>query len=150
MIWIFEQIKNLANSFINLNEKKKKEIAVFSLYFIVLFMIILYEFEFSTGPIRIFKPHSDEFNDLLYLLVTGNLRYVMCILDDIKYNVFFLFIDSIHLFFNDTMYLNIENSLLDLNLFMLKNSSSDINHYLQIKDIENTLKFDLLMYECTN
>jgi len=150
MIWIFEQIKNLANSFINLNEKRKKEITIFTVYFIVIFMTILYEFESSTGPIRIFKPHGDEFNDILYLFVTGNFKYVMYILDYIKYNLIFLFVDSINLFFNETMYFNIESSLLDLNLFMLKNGTNDIEQYLRIKDIENTLKFDLLMYEFTN
>ena len=150
MIWMFEQIKNLVNSFINLNEKRKKEITIFTLYFIIIFMIILYELEFSTGPIRIFKPHGDDFNDMLYLLVIGNIKYVLYILDYIKYNLIFLFIDSVHLFFNQSVYIDIENSLLELNLFVQKNGSNDIKHYLLIKDIENTLKLDLLMYEFTN
>jgi hypothetical protein len=113
-------------------------------------MTILYEFEFSTGPIRIFKPRGDEFSDLLYLFVTGNITYVLYILDYIKYNLIFLFLDSIHLFFNNTIQINMENSLLDLNIFMQKYGSNDIQQYLLLKNIENTLKFDLLMYEFTN
>lgn len=113
-------------------------------------MAILYEFEFSTGPIKIFNHHGDELNDLLYLLVTGNFKYILYILDYIKYNLIFFIFDLFHLFFNDSIIIDLENSLLDLNIFMLKNGTNDIPQYLNIKNMENTLKFDLMMYEFTN
>ena len=98
MIQFIERVKNLFNSFINMEDKKKqKEIIIFLVYFIIIITAVLSEYQFSTKTIRMFRPLGTDFKELLHILVTGHFTYIVYMLDYIKYDLIFLFIDTINL-----------------------------------------------------
>jgi hypothetical protein len=151
MIKLIERVKNLINSFINMEDKKKKkEMTIFFVYFTLVIIAVLSEYQFSTKTIRIFRPLGNDFNELLHLAITGNTIYIVYLLDFIKYNIIFLFIDLFNLFFDSSVNINIEKTLLELNLFFQTNGYENVSKFLIIKGIEDALSLELFYFNYFN
>lgn len=144
---LFKRIKDLFNSFINMKDKKKqREIIMFLVYFTIIIVSIILEYDFSTKTVRMFKPLGNDFDDFLHVIVTGNFMYSIYILDFIKYNLLFSLFDCIGLFFNDLNVLNLDRSILELRFFFEKNGAENIDDFMVYKSVEWTFDWELFKY----
>jgi hypothetical protein len=65
----------------------------------------------------LFRPAGNIFENLPHIMIGGNIMYTLSFLDQIKYNLIPFLFDIVYLFVNNTIIIDIENSLFDLNLF---------------------------------
>lgn len=148
---IFERIKSLVNSFINMEDKKKqREMIMFFVYFTIIIVSVVSEYDFSTKTVRMFKPLGNDFDDFIHVIMTGNFLYSLYILDFIKYNLIFLFIDCINVFFNDLVTFNIDKSLLELRFFFKKSGAESIQEFMTHKNVETIFNLELFRYNYFN
>ena len=148
MIRIFENIKNLANSFINMSDKKKqREVIMVFIYLFTAVMVIFSDQIFSIKTTTIFRPVGNVFENLPHIIIGGNLVYSFCFLDYIKYNLISFLFDISYLFVNNNVILDIENTLFDLNLFFWKNGSENILIYVTNKYTEILYEYDVFCYK---
>lgn len=148
MIRIFEKFKNLANSFIKMNDKKKqREIIIVFIYLFVALITIFFDQIFSMKTTTIFRPAGNIFENLPHIIIGGNFLYSICFLDYIKYNLISFFLDILYIFINNSIILDLEKSLFDLNLFFWKNGSENILDYITIKYTEISYIYDVFYYK---
>jgi hypothetical protein len=68
-----EKLKNLINSFINMEDKKKQKEMVFSLVaFIIVLSVIFSTYEFSKKTLSYIYPAGNNFDNLYYLILSFN------------------------------------------------------------------------------
>lgn len=148
MIRIFENIKNLANSFINMSDKKKqREIIIIFIYLFIALITIFFDQIFSMKTTTIFRPAGNVFENLPHIIIGGNFLYSIYFLDYIKYNLITFFLDVLYLFINNNIILDLEKSLFDLNLFFWKNGSENILDFITIKYTEISYNYDIFCYK---
>lgn len=135
-----EKLKNLINSFINMEDKKKQKEMVFSLVaFIIVLSVIFSTYEFSKKTLSYIYPAGNNFDNLYYLILSFNWTYSYYMLDLLKYNLIFFFSDLILLFFKNTFLIDLESILFNLNNLMLTHGMENISDYLLLKSNENKL-----------
>lgn len=148
MIWIFENIKNLANYFFKMSDKKKqREIKIIFVYLFIALITIFFDQIFSMKTTTIFRPAGNVFENLPQIIIGGNFLYSIYFLDYIKYNLITFFLDILYLFINNNIILDLEKSLFDLNLFFWKNGSENILDYITIKYTEISYNYDIFCYK---
>jgi hypothetical protein len=148
MIRIFESIKNLAYSFINMSDKKKqREIVMVLVYLITAITMIFSDQIFSIKTTTLFRPAGNVFENLPHSIIGGNIVYSFYFLDFIKYNLISFFFEMSQFFINSNIIVDIENSLFDLNLFFWKNGCENIFLYTSNKYAEALYEYDIFCYK---
>lgn len=148
MIRIFESIKNLTYSFINMDDKKKqREIIMVLVYLITAIIMIFSDQIFSIKTTTLFRPAGNIFENLPHAIIGGNLVYSFCFLDYTKYNLISFLFEIIQLFINSDIVIDVENSLFDLNLFFWKNGYENILLFITNKYTEALYEYDMFRYK---
>lgn len=134
MIRIFENIKNLLNSFINMSDKKKqREIIFIFIYVTTALLIIFYNEIFGEKTTTFLRPAGNIFENLLHIIVGGNIVYSYCVLDRIKFDLIYFFSDIIYLYINDSIIIDLENKLFKLNRYFWRNGFENISTFVDRK-----------------
>lgn len=148
MMRIFEKFKNWVNSFINMEDKKKqKEIIIVIVYITTAMVVIFWDQIFSMKTTTIFRPAGNKFENLLHIIVGGNFIYSFFFLDFIKYELLSFISDSLYLFVNQAVVIDLENLLFNLNIFFWKNGFENVSLYEAYKCEEIFFKLSAFYYE---
>jgi NADH:ubiquinone oxidoreductase subunit 5 (subunit L)/multisubunit Na+/H+ antiporter MnhA subunit len=147
MMRIFENIKNWANLFINMEDKKKqREIIIVIIYILTAILVIFSDQIFSMKTTTMFRPAGNIFENLVHIIIGGNFVYAF-FLDFIKYELLSFLLDILYLFINQTIILDVENSLFNLNIFFWKNGLENILLYETYKYEEIYFKLNVFYHE---
>lgn len=148
MMRIFENIKNWINSFINMEDKKKqRELIIVIVYILTAALVIFSDQIFSMKTTTIFRPAGNVFENLLHIIIGGNFVYSFVFLDYTKYELFSFVSNNLYLFVNQSIIIDLENLLFNLNMFFWKNGSENILLYETYKYEEIYFKLSAFYYE---
>lgn len=148
MMRIFENIKNWVNSFINMEDKKKqRELIIVIVYILTAALVIFSDQIFSMKTTTMFRPAGNVFENLLHIIIGGNFVYSFVFLDYTKYELFSFVSNNLYLFVNQSIIIDLENLLFNLNMFFWKNGSENILLYETYKYEEIYFKLSAFYYE---
>lgn len=151
MMQSLQKIKDLINSFIHMeNKKKQKEIVLYTVSVLIMLLAILSTCEFSKQTLYYFYPKGNNFNNVLYLFLSFNWKYFFYIIDITKYNLIFFLSNLILVFFNSTFINNIEHYLFILNKLFYECGEVDIKSFMLFKKQENIFYWQIMYYQYFN
>ena len=151
MMQNLQKFKDLINSFIFMeNKKKQKEIILFVAFLTIMLIAIFSTHEFSKKTLSYFYPNGVLFNNILYMFLSFNWWYFLYIIDIIKYNLIFFLFNIVLIFFNPLFINNVEHYLFIINNLFFEYGSSDIRSFIFYKKQENRFYRELFWYQYFN
>jgi predicted membrane protein len=99
------------------DKKKQREIIIVIIYILTAILVIFSDQIFSMKTTTMFRPAGNIFENLVHIIIGGNFVYAFFFLDFIKYELLSFLLDILYLFINQTIILDVENSLFNLNIF---------------------------------
>lgn len=139
MMQSLQKIKDLINSFVYMEDKKKQKEMVLSAFFVLIMLLAIFStHEFSKQTLYYFYPRGDVFNNILYLFLSFNWWYFIYIIDITKYNIIFFLSNLFLIFFNSNFINNVEHYLFILNKLFFEYGDEDIKSFIFLKKQENS------------
>jgi len=151
MMQSLQKIKDLINSFVYMEDKKKQKEMVLSAFFVLIMLLAIFStHEFSKQTLYYFYPRGDVFNNILYLFLSFNWWYFIYIIDITKYNIIFFLSNLFLIFFNSNFINNVEHYLFILNKLFFEYGDEDIKSFIFLKKQENSFYWQVTYYQYFN
>lgn len=147
MIRIFESIKNLLNSFINMDDKKKQREIIFIFIYLATALIIIFSNEiFGPKTTTLLRPAGNIFENLPHTIIGGNIIYSFYFIDFLKNDLINFFFDILYLYVNDSIIVDLENKLFKLNFFFWINGTENILEFVDAKTLDFVAYYEELLF----